>query len=237
MCARVRAGGCWGVCEPCFLWGVWECVSPLSLLRSVWLPPSGRWRSGTAEARASRQEVRNLSLKNGCNTHILTWHARTMITNVEGQIIPALTSVWKWINLEFYNPPCVMWLLGKSRDQFGDLSWRHKAHHWFTCCITQLVAFSQVKTIPTLSCLTAACRILTPNFAWRLFLSLLFWKGLKKSRLLWALFSVKSLQRYMPNSSYSSLIKLLHDSQECLGGSVLSSYSLAHPHVKVIWVE
>lgn len=65
---------CGEVCEPCFLWGVWECVSPLSLLRSVWLPPSGWWRSGTAETRASRQEVRNLLLKNGCSTHTHTHH-------------------------------------------------------------------------------------------------------------------------------------------------------------------
>lgn len=60
-----------GVClrEPCFLWGVWECVSPLSLLHSVWLPPSGWWSSGTAETRASRQEVRKLLLKTSRCTH------------------------------------------------------------------------------------------------------------------------------------------------------------------------
>lgn len=72
----VSALVCVSVCEPCFLWGVWVCVSPLSLIYSVWLPPSSRWRSGTAEGRASRQEVRNRGLKKGCKTP----KTHTMIT-------------------------------------------------------------------------------------------------------------------------------------------------------------
>lgn len=101
-CVHAKTCVCVWMYEPCFLRGVWECVSPLSLLRSVWLPPSGRWRAGTAETRTSRQEVRNLLLKKQLHTH-------TVFTNMEGEI-RVVASLWEswlmdWTCLESYESP------------------------------------------------------------------------------------------------------------------------------------
>lgn len=73
------------------------CVCPLSLLRSVWLPPSGWWRSGTAETRASRPEVRNLLLTNGCNIHTACTHFKFQVLSILAKRA-SNTKVSHWLN-------------------------------------------------------------------------------------------------------------------------------------------